>query len=188
MRMTPTRKRFTVAEYYRMAESGIIRPDERTELIRGEVIHMPPIGPGHAESTRRVPNCFARHLGSLVEISVQNPVRLPDESEPQPDVALLHPRPAGYGSAHPRPADIYLVVEVSDSTLNYDRRTKLPLYAAAGIAEAWLMDLRADQIEVHRDPTPAGYRTVTYVQRGGALTLLSFPDVAIPCSELLPIR
>lgn len=181
-----TKRRFTVAEYYCMGEAGILKPDERTELIEGEIIVMPPIGPGHAEGGSRTERSFHRRLGDRAIVRSQYPIRLPDDSEPEPDVVLARLRPEGYGAAHPRPEDIYLVVEVSDATLTADRDVKLPLYARAGIPETWLMNLPADRIEVYRDPAPEGYRSITLVPREGALTPLAFPDVTIPCAELLP--
>lgn len=180
-----SRRRFSIAEYYCMGEAGIIGPDERTELIRGEIFVMPPIGPGHAEGTTRADRTFQRCFGDRAIVRSQNPIRLPDESEPQPDIVLARPRPEGYRAAHPRPEDIFLVVEVSDTTLKDDREVKLPLYAQAGIPEAWLMNLPDDRIEVYRDPAPEGYRSITLVPRDGAVTPLAFPDVTIPCTKLL---
>jgi len=119
-------------------------------------------------------------------VSIQYPIRLPDDSEPQPDIVLARPTPDEYRAAHPRPADVLLVVEVSDTTLQRDREVKLPLYARASIAEAWLMNLVDDRIEVYREPAPEGYRSITLVPRDGAVTPLAFSDVTIPCAELLP--
>ena len=181
-----SRRQFSVAEYYCMGETGILRPDERTELIHGEIIVMPPIGPGHAEGNSRAERTFHRRLGDRAVVRGQSPVRLPDDTEPEPDVVLARPRPEGYRAAHPRPEDILLVVEVCDTTLQYDREVKLPLYARAGIAETWLMNLPDDRIEVYRDPAPEGYRTITFVPHDGVVTPLAFPDITLPCAELLP--
>lgn len=181
-----SRRRFSVAEYYCMGEAGILRPDERTELIHGEIFVMPPIGPGHAAGGSKVERGFHRRLGDRAIVRSQYPIRLPDDTEPQPDVALVRPRPDDYRAAHPRPEDILLVVEVCDTTLQHDREVKLPLYAWAGIPETWLMNLPEDCIEVYRDPAPDGYRSITAVPRDGAVTPLAFPDVTFPCAELLP--
>jgi len=181
-----TRRRFSVAEYYCMSEAGILRPDERTELIRGEVFVMPPVGPAHAEGNDRTNDCFHHRFRGRAAVRNRNPIRLPDDSEPQPDIVLARLRPEGYRAAHPRTEDIYLVVEISDTALATDREVKLPLYAAAGIPEAWLMNLPADRIEVYRDPAPEGYHSITLVPRDGAVTPLAFPDVTVPCAELLP--
>lgn len=181
-----TRRRFSVAEYYCMGEAGILKPDERTELIEGEIVVLPPIGSGHAEGGSRAERSFHRRLGDRAIVRGQYPIRLPDDSEPQPDVVLARPRPEGYRAAHPGPEDILLVVEISDTTLRTDREVKLPLYARAGIREAWLMNLPEDRIEVYREPAPEGYRSITLVPRDGAVSPLAFPDVTIPCAELLP--
>lgn len=180
------RRRFTVAEYYCMGEAGILPPDERTELIEGEVFVMPPIGPGHAEGGSRAERTFYRYVGDQAIIRSQYPIRLPNDSEPQPDIVLARLRPEGYRAAHPGPEDILLVVEISDTTLASDREKKLPLYARAGILEAWLMNLPDDRIEVYRDPAPEGYRSITLVPRDGTVTPLAFSGVIIPCAELLP--
>lgn len=186
MGATGTRRRFTVAEYYCMGEAGILDPDERTELIRGEIFVMPPVGPGHAESGSRAEWSFHRYLGDRAVVRSQYPVRLPDDSEPQPDIVLARPRPDGYRAAHPTPADVLLLVEIADTTLARDRDVKLPIYVAAGIPETWLTNLLDDRIEVYRDPAPEGYRSITLVPRDGAVSPLAFPDVTIPCAELLP--
>jgi len=180
------RRRFTVAEYYGMGEAGIIRPDERTELIEGEIIVMPPIGPGHAAGGSRVERSFMQRLGGRAVVRGQYPIHLPDDTEPQPDIVLARPDPDDYRAAHPHPEDIFLVVEICDTTLAHDREVKLPLYARAGIPETWLMNLPDDRIEVYRDPAPDGYRSITLVPRDDTVTPLAFPDTTIPCAELLP--
>ncbi len=183
---TATRRRFSVEEYYCMGEAGILKPDERTELIHGEIFVMPPIGSGHAAGESRAVRSFHRRLGDRAIVRGQNPIRLPDGSEPQPDIVLAHPRADHYRTAHPRPGDVFLVVEVCDPSLQHDRDIKVPLYAQAGIPETWLMNLPDDRIEVYRDPAPEGYRSITLVPRDGAITPLAFPDVTIPCAEFLP--
>ena len=186
MSATIGRRRFSVAEYYCMGEAGILKPDERTELIEGEIFVMPPIGSGHAAGGSRAERSFQRRLGDRAIVRGQYPIRLPDDSEPQPDIVLARPTPDEYRAAHPRPADVLLVVEISDTTLQRDREVKLPLYARVGIPETWLMNLPEDRIEVYRDPAPEGYRSITLVPRDGTVSPLAFPDVAIPCAELLP--
>jgi Uma2 family endonuclease len=186
MSATMTRRRFSVDEYYCMGKAGILKPNERTELIEGEVVVMPPIGPAHSEGNSRTHASFHDRLRGRAVVRNQNPIHLPDDSEPQPDIVLARLRPEGYRAAHPRPEDIYLVVEISDTTLATDRNVKLPLYARSGIPETWLMNLPEDRIEVYRDPAPEGYRSITLVPRDGTVTPLAFPDVSIPCAELLP--
>jgi Uma2 family endonuclease len=124
-----------------MAAAGILGADERLELIEGQIVQITPIGSPHASSVKRTTSLFYRLLGDCATISVQDPVRLSNLSEPEPDVAVLRPRADFYAGAHPTPADVLLLVEVVDTTLRYDRRVKLPLYARSGIPEVWLVIL-----------------------------------------------
>ena len=158
----PTPRRFTVDEYYRMAEAGILSEDDRVELIEGEIIQMPPVGSRHSWRVRRIARLFHTTVGERAEIAVQDPLRLSTRSEPVPDLMLLQLRP-DYETHQPMTADALLVVEVADSTLSYDRRTKVPLYAREGVPEMWLVDLPNGRVTVHREPTPTGYQlTQTY--------------------------
>lgn len=182
----PARRRFTVDEYYRMAEIGILRPDERVELLDGEVFTMAPIGSRHAGRLNFLAEWFfARLLGRAI-VSVQNPVRLSSGAEPEPDLALLRPRPDHYDRAHPGPDDVLLLIEVADSSLAYDRGRKLPQYAEAGIPEVWLVDLPGNRVFLYRDPSPAGYQTIATLGRGDVLSPAAFPDLRLPVAELLP--
>ena len=183
----PTRRRFTVDEYYRMAEAGILGEDDRVELIDGEVICMTPIGPRHAGYVDRLTRRFLQSLGDRAQVRVQNPVRLGEHDEPEPDVTLLRPRPDDYTTRHPTPEDVLLVVEVADSTLDFDRRTKARRYAEHGIPELWIVDAnpKRRRIFVYRDPAPDGYRTVQVVRRGERLAPLAFPDGALSVGEIL---
>ena len=183
--VTRSTRRFTVAEYYRMAEVGILQPDERVELIKGEIIVMPPIGDRHAMEVRQATRVFYRIAGGTVIISVQNPVHLGEHFQPQPDVALLRFREDNY-PAHPTPADILLVIEVSDTSLNYDRNVKVPLYAGAGIVETWLVNLESDYIEVYRQPSPEGYQQSVIFRRGDKIAPVSRPDLELNVADLLP--
>jgi Uma2 family endonuclease len=182
----PEKRRFTVAEYHCMSEAGILKPDERTELIRGEIIVMPGIGPEHAEAVDLVTASFGIRLAGRARVRIQSPIRLRHDGEPQPDMAVLKQKPGGYGKGHPEPEDVLMLLEVADSSLKYDRETKLPMYAEAGIPEVWLVNLPAQRIEVYRDPTPDGYHSITIVTREGKLTPLAFADVTFSCAELLP--
>lgn len=176
---------FTVEEFHRLAEVGLLHEDERVELIEGELIRMNPIEPGHSGHVNRLNRLFGRLLGDHVLLSIQNPVRLNDRTEPQPDLALLRPRDDDYSRATPTPADVLLLVEVADMSLAYDRDVKGPLYAAAGIREYWLVNLLDGRIEVYRDPGPAGYARVETLGPGDTLRPLTFPDLAIPVSDVL---
>jgi Uma2 family endonuclease len=181
------RRRFTVDEYYRMTELGILRAGERVELIEGEIIQMEAIGSRHAGCVNRLTQLFVRGVGDRGIVAIQNPVRLSDLSEPEPDVAVLKPRPDTYASAHPGPAEVLLIVEVADTTVGFDRGTKAPLYARCGVAEYWLVDINADQVEVHRTPSSdAGYRDVRVHRRGEILRPLAFPELEVPTAAILP--
>ena len=178
------RRRFTVDEYECMGRAGIIHEDERVELIDGEVIQLPPMGPGHGGRTKRFNYAFVSRLGGRAIVSVQDPLRLPPHGEPQPDLALLRPRPDFYTTSHPGPEDVLLVVEVSDTTLAYDRDVKIPTYAAAGIPEVWIVDVGGRRVLVYRDPVGGTYREVMVVQQG-TLSPLAFPDLVIQLGEIL---
>ena len=181
-----TRRRFTVGEYYRMAEAGILRPDERVELIEGEIVTMAAIGSRHASTVMRLNRLLASELGDRTLVLVQAPVRLSDLSEPEPDVALLRPRSDDYASAHPGPDDVLLIVEVAESTVAFDRGMKLRLYAAAGIPEYWIVDLADDRIEVYQQPGATGYRDVRRYRREDTLRAAAFPNVEMAVAAILP--
>ena len=183
--MEVARYRFTVAEFLRMAEVGLLAEDDRVELVQGEIVELSPINVAHASTVSRLLAVLTRVLGQRVILSVQNPVQLDNESLPQPDIALLRPRDDFYSTHHPGPEDVFLLVEVSDTTLNYDRRTKSMLYGAAGIIEYWIVNLSEQRIEVYREPQSDGYRTTTRYAPGETLSPLAFPGVDIDTAEIL---
>lgn len=179
-------RRFTVDDYHRMGEAGILAPEDRVELLAGEVVDMSPIGPLHAGTVGRLTTLLSSRLGTRVIVWIQNPLLLrPEASEPQPDVALLHPRPDFYTRAHPEAHDVYLVIEVADTSVEKDREVKFPIYARPGIPEAWLLDLLADRLEVHRRPTPDGYQDLRLFQRGESVAPQAFPDLVLMVDDLL---
>lgn len=177
------RRAWTVEEYHRMREAGILGEHDRVELLDGEVVAKVPIGSRHAGCVKRLNRTFVRLAGDRYVIGVQDPVVL-DRSEPEPDVAVLRWRDDLYATAHPRAADVVLLVEVADTSAAEDRRRKLPLYARAGIAEVWLVDLDADAVLRHREPSPDGYRAVDVV-RDGALAPDGAPDLAVAVADVL---
>ncbi|HEV8614476.1 MAG TPA: Uma2 family endonuclease [Methylomirabilota bacterium] len=180
------RRRFTIADYHRMGDVGILGCDERLELIDGELIVREPIGSHHAGTVTRVSRLWTLRLGQRALVSIQNPLVLPNvDSELQPDVTILAPRADFYTTSHPLPADVLLLIEVADTSLRLDRRVKLPLYARAGIREAWLCDLTTGRIEVHREPTAQGYGAVRVHGRGASLAAVAFPDLALTVDDLL---
>jgi Uma2 family endonuclease len=178
-----SRRLFTVDEYHRMAEIGIFRPDERVELIEGEIVEMSPIGPRHAGCVINATRLFITRLGDRVVLSPQNPVVIRPRSEPQPDLLLLRPRPVSYSREHPTPEDVMLAVEVADTTARFDRLVKARLYARAEIAEFWLLLPSDGTVEVHRAPGADGYARVTRHGPDQAVTPLAFPDIAFAVAD-----
>jgi Uma2 family endonuclease len=156
----PHHHRLTVEDYYRMGEIGILRPDERLELIEGEIIDMAPPGELHAGTVDQLVDLLKEAVGRRAIVRVQNPVLLDRYSEPQPDLALLRPRTDFYKKTRPGAADVLLAIEVADTSLRYDRDVKVPLYARHGIAEVWLIDVRGKRLTRHRAPTQGAYRAV----------------------------
>ena len=154
---TPQRRKLSADQFERMGQTGILGPDARVELIDGEMIEMPPIGSRHAAAVDFLSMHFARAVGDAALVRTQNPLRLADDSEPQPDLMLLRPSADRYRSAHPRPEDVLLLIEVADTTLVFDRETKLPLYARRGVPEVWILDLDAKQFEIYREPRGGSY-------------------------------
>lgn len=152
------RHRFTVDDYYRMAEDGILAPDARVELIDGEVLEMPPIGPLHASVVTEIQDLLTAAVRGRAVVRVQNPVHLGPHDEPQPDIAVVTPPAAKYRSRHPGPGDILLLVEVADTSLRVDRDLKLGVYATSGVPEAWLIDIAHGEISRHRRPNAGRYQ------------------------------
>ncbi|HEY9860166.1 MAG TPA: Uma2 family endonuclease [Candidatus Obscuribacterales bacterium] len=179
------RRQFTVAQYHQMVEAGILTEDDRVELIDGEVIELSPISSRHAACVNRLNYLFHSRLRDRAIVRVQNPVELSDRSEPQPDVALLQPRPDFYEAGHPQPQDILLLVEVADTTVEFDREIKMPLYAKSGVREVWLVDLNQNAIAVYREPSLSGYAQVEQLQRGQELTVQAITDVTLAVDEVL---
>ena len=178
-------RRFTVEEYHRLAEVGVLHEDDRVELLNGVIVNMMPIGPFHGGSVNRLNHMFERLSRDRWVTSVQNPVQIGEHNEPQPDLMLLRPRDDFYVSSHAQPADVLLLIEVSDSTLLIDRDDKLPIYAAAGIVEVWIVNLSERVVEVYSSPANGAYAKVRRVEPGGALAPLAFPDVDIDTVALL---
>ena len=179
------RRLFTVEELLRMDAAGVLDPDERVELLDGELIRMAPIGTRHAAVVmwlnRRLTFALERAL-----VNPQNSIRLGERSLPQPDITLLRYREDCYVTAHPRPEDVLLLIEVADSTVRLDRTIKGPHYGRSGISEFWLVDLQGDVLEVHRDPHPRqGYREVTRLVRGGTVRPLAFPELELAVGDVL---
>ena len=180
-----TRRRFTVDEYYRMAEAGILNEDDRVELIEGEILQLCAIGSRHAAGVTRLNRILSRRYSDRFLISVQNPVRLSDDTEPEPDLVLLKMRDDDYNNAHPRPEDVLIIIEVSDSTLIHDRDVKMRLYAEAGIPEAWLVDLNSDRFDVYSDPMDGLYRKIRRYPKGSTVVSETLPEVSTDVDDIL---
>ena len=161
--------RFAVDEFARMGEAGIFTADDRVELIDGTVLEMTPIGPPHAGIVGRLTELFVTRLAGRAYVSVQNPIRLDRHTEPQPDLVVARRRRSGYTDRHPGADDVFLVVEVADSSLRHDREQKAPRYGRAGIPETWLVDLAAGTVTVYSDPGPDGYARAQVRRRGDGL-------------------
>lgn len=179
------KRKFTVEEYNLMAEARVFKESDRLELIAGEIIEMSPVGMRHAACVRRLDTLLNQKLAGRAIVDTQNPIVLNNTSEPQPDVALLKLRADFYEAAHPRPVDCFLLVEVGDSTIDYDREVKIPLYAQSGIIEVWLIDLNGEAIEVYRQPGVNGYQYRSRFVRGQNLTVGAFANVSLTVDEVL---
>jgi len=181
----PTR-RFTVDEYHRMGEAGILGYDERLELIAGQIVVREPIGARHASTVDRLNRLWTSRLGERAIVRIQNPVQFPEaDSELQPDILLLRPRDDFYAAGHPRVADVLLLIEVADTTLRLDRRVKIPLYAAVGVRETWLCDLVTERVEVYREPAGGAYRDMETLDRGETVRPAALGDVVVAIDDLL---
>ena len=181
----PSRRKLTVDEYHRMGESGILHEDERVELLDGELYEMAPIGDDHIGGVISLEYFFGQRLGGRAFVSTQNPIRLSGYSEPEPDIVLLRLREDFYRTGKARPEDVLLLVEVAASSLDYDRTTKLPRYAAAGIPEVWIVNLVEERIEVYRQPAGDGYALHSVHVRGDTVAPAAFPDVTLRVEEIL---
>lgn len=185
-------RRFSLEEYHWLIERGFFREDERVELIEGVLNQMSPKGLRHSACLSILLRLLPSMIGERAWIRAQDPITLPDSnSEPEPDLVLAAPRERGYLDHHPFPNDILLIVEIAQSSLAYDRRIKIPLYAAAGVGEYWIVNLRDDQVEVYREPTTPVEGAAYYHQhlRFSAENVLQpaqFPDCVIVVADLLP--
>jgi Uma2 family endonuclease len=184
MGVVAERKRFTVDEYHKLAQAGVLGEDDRVELIEGELIQMPPIASVHAGIVGRLDRGFQAHVPKGLVVWVQSPLTFAPASEPQPDLALLIPRSDDYLNSLPAASDVLLVIEVSDTTLAYDRDVKVPLYAGQGLPECWVVDANARRLEMYRDPGADGYRTLLRPDRNATVSPLAVPNAMIDLEAL----
>lgn len=167
-----------------MAETGVLAPDARVELLNGEIIDMSPIGPFHGSITAVLAELFTATSKSRWHTRAQNSLRLDDHSEPQPDVLLVKRKADNYRHEHPAPEDVFLLIEVSDTTLSTDQNEKLPAYGRAGIPEVWIVNLNEETVEVYREPHFTGYGSSTILRSGNSASPAAFPDVTVNLREL----
>ena len=179
------KRRITADEYQRMGDVGILSEGERVELIDGEIVAMTPIGPLHASVVDRATRMLTRAVGSQAIVRVQSPIRLNLFTEPEPDISLLRPQDDFYRAGHPQPPDVLLVIEVADASLRYDRELKAPLYAQAGIAEYWLVDLANLTVTRHAMPEDGLYREVAVHGRGQSMSPRQLPQCIVAIDDLL---
>ena len=180
------RYRFTVPDYHRIGEVGILDEDANVELLAGDIVVRERPGPYHAGTVDRLNTLWASRVVGRAVVRVQNPIELPEvDSEPQPDLALLRPRADFYTTAHPRATDVLLVVEVAESSARPDRRVKIPVYARAGIGEVWLVDVTNRRVELYRDPSAGGYREFRAAGNDEVVSPEAFPDLRLTPRDLL---
>ncbi|MBC6422904.1 MAG: Uma2 family endonuclease [Hormoscilla sp. SP5CHS1] len=175
-------RRLTVEEYHRLGEMGIIDPDEKVELIEGQIIKKPVKGTPHSAAVARTDNLLRNRLGEQVLVRLQDPVRLDDYSEPEADIAVVMPDPLYYEDHHPTPREVYLIIEVADTTLRSDRELKAKVYAKSGIADYWVLDVNNRQLYVFREPSPKGYQSQVILKDHANISLWAFPEVALAVS------
>jgi Uma2 family endonuclease len=185
MQAEVTKKLFTVDEYYRMVDAGILSERDRVELIEGEIVEMSPIGHRHIVCVDRANHIFNAALKRRALVSIQSSLRLNKYNEPQPDIVVFKWREDYYASKRHAPEDTLFVVEVSDTSLRYDTKVKLPLYAATGVPELWIENLKQDVLLVCRDPAGKNYNTQLTLSRGDIISPLAFPGVSFKIEDLL---
>jgi Uma2 family endonuclease len=178
------RRLFTREEYHRMGEVGILKPTDRVELIRGEIVEMSPIGRRHYAFVNNLTQLLITRLAGRAIVAVQGPIALADDTEPEPDLAVIRHRAVPYKEREAFADDAVLLIEVAETSLAYDRSTKLRLYAEAGIPEYWVVDCVAESVEIHRTPDTGRYRDVSRVGPGGTVSLQAFPDVTLTLAEI----
>ena len=181
-----SKKLFTVHDYHRMVEAGILHEDDRVELIRGEVVLMSPIGPRHNAAVMRAIQNLVRIAGDRAIVGSQGSVRLDEYAEPQPDIYLLRPKEDFYASGHAGPSDVFLIIEMADSSLEYDQLVKKEVYAETGVPEYWVADIRNDCAVAHSSLSQKRYRTIETFRRGTTITPSLLPNCPIPVDVLLP--
>ena len=178
----------TSAEYYRMIENGIIREGEKVELILGQIFTMAAKGTRHTVATTRLITELPMLIQRRAVVRCQEPITLLNNSEPEPDIAIVRLRSDDYINSHPAPTDIILVIEVADSTIKFDRETKAPLYAAAGISEYWIVNLIDNRLEIYRQPEGSIYASIQIVTPPQSISLPQFPEIVVQINDFFPAQ
>jgi len=186
-----TLKRFTLAEYHRLLELGFLNEDDRVELIHGQIVEMTAKGTAHEVCITRLIRELLKLVGDRATLRSQSPLILPSDNEPEPDFTIVQNRADDYLSSHPNPADVLLVIEISDSSLSYDQEVKLPLYAGAGISDYWIFNLVENHLEVYSEPYQDlqgkfGYGMKRIILPNQAIALPCFPDLSLDLSKVFP--
>ena len=177
---------WTVEEYHQMAAAGIFHPEERVELIAGQILTMSAKGTAHTAAVRRTARILRNLLADRAEVYTQDPIQLDDFSEPEPDIAVVRIDPLDYVERHPTTSEVYLLIEVADSSFKYDRETKGKAYAKSGIADYWVLDVNDRKLHVFREPTQEGYQSEVILLEETSVLPLQFPTLEIALQDMLP--
>jgi Uma2 family endonuclease len=181
-----TLRKWTVKEYHKLGEMGFFHPEERVELLSGNIIKMSAKGTTHTSGTRRTANLLRNLLGNQAAVYTQDPIALDDNSEPEPDIALVKIDPFDYATHHPTPSEVYLIIEVADSSLTFDREIKAKAYGRSGIADYWVLNVNERQLHVFREPTEDGYQSEVILGESAIVSPLQFPNCNIAIQQMLP--
>ncbi|PSB01107.1 Uma2 family endonuclease [Merismopedia glauca] len=179
-------KSWTVNQYHQMIDQGVFHPEERVELIAGQIIQMSAKGTAHTSATRRTSNILRNFLGNRASVYTQDPIQLDNSSEPEPDVSVVRFDPLDYSDRHPNAADVYLIIEVADTSLTYDTEIKAQIYAQSSITDYWVLDVNNRRLIVFREPNPQGYQSQLILDEEQMIAPLAFPDLAIALTDILP--
>jgi Uma2 family endonuclease len=181
-----TIRKWTVKEYHKLGEMGVFHPEERVELLSGNIIKMSAKGTAHTSALGRTDRLLQNLFGNLAWVRMQDPIALDDNSEPEPDIALVRIDPFDYATHHPTPSEVYLIIEVADSSLTFDREIKATAYARSGIADYWVLNVNERQLHVFREPAENGYQSELILGENGSISPLQFPSVNIAIQAMLP--
>jgi Uma2 family endonuclease len=181
-----TIRKWTVKEYHKLGEMGFFQPEERVELVSGNIIRMSAKGTAHTSATRRTATLLRDLLENLAAVYTQDPIALDDNSEPEPDIAVVRIDPFDYATHHPTPSEVYLIIEVADSSLVYDRQIKANIYARSGIVDYWVLNVNERQLHVFREPAEDGYQSEVILEENDSISPLQFPAFNIAIGEMLP--